>query len=184
MSDPSVSETNPPSGSPPSRPRRWQVVAGVVLALALIWVFWGRGGGGSEKKGATIPAAITLVTTDRDDLACATDKSVGKYRCEFRAPGTAWPDPPAPADRLAGYYTIEQKLYVIAGLFEQPALARRYADEEQRHLARDQRPRFVAKCQLTLVDHLKDFQTRWLKDGGWNHQDDAWVATASDCQVQ
>jgi hypothetical protein len=35
-----------------------------------------------------------------------------------------------------------------------------------------------------LVDHLKDFQTRWNKDGGWNHQDDTWVATPSDCRIQ
>ncbi len=39
-------------------------------------------------------------------------------------------------------------------------------------------------ARLKLVDHLKDFQTRWLKGGEWNHQDDAWVAIPSDCQVR
>ncbi len=101
---------------------------------------------------------------------------MGPYRCEFRAPGTPWPDAFAPVDKLAPYFTLDRKLYVIPGLFEQPAIAKRYADDEQRHLAREQRARFVATCRLKLVDHLKDFQTRWLKGGEWNHQDDAWVA--------
>ena len=42
----------------------------------------------------------------------------------------------------------------------------------------------MATCQLKLVDHLKDFQTRWVKTGEWGHQDEAWVAIASDCQVR
>ena len=185
MSDPAASEPReniPTASRPASRPRKPLVWAGAAVAILIVWGVWGRGG--APGRGGTIAAAITLVTTDHDDLACASDKAVGQYRCEFRAPGTPWPNAPAPADRLAGYYTVEQKLYVIPGLFEQPALAKRYADEEQRHIPHDQRPRFVATCQLKLVDHLKDFQTRWIKDGGWNHQDDAWVATPSDCRIQ
>ncbi len=181
MPDPSTSETTPPTAPPPSGKRGLMIFAGLAVVTIIVWAVVGRGGSG---RGGTVRAEITLVTTDRDDLACASDKSVGQYRCEFRAPGSPWPNAPAAADRLAGYFTVDQKLYVIPGLFEQPALAKRYADEEQRHLARDQRPRFVASCQLKLVDHLKDFQTRWLKTGEWNHQDDAWVATASDCQLR
>ena len=178
MPDPSASETSPQTSPRPPGKRGWLVFAGVAAVLLIVWMAWGRGSGG------TVLGAITLVTSDRDDLACASDKAVGRYRCEFRAPGTPWPDAPAPADRLAGYYTVDQKLYVIPGLFEQPALAKRYAEEEQRHLARDQRPRFVVNCQLKLVDHLKDFQTRWLKNGEWGHQDDAPVAIPSDCQIR
>ena len=81
------------------------------------------------------------------------------------------------------YYTVDQKLYVVPGLFEQPALAARYASEEPHKLPRDQRPRFSADCQLKVTDHLSNFQTRWLKDGGWNHQDEAPVAVASDCRI-
>jgi hypothetical protein len=182
MPDPSGSETNPQT-SPPSPRKRGPLVFMALVVVGLI--FWAVLGRGKESgRGSTIQAAITLVTADRDDLACASDKAVGRYRCEFRAPGTPWPDAPAPVDRLAGYYTVEQKLYVIPGLFEQPALAKRYADEEPRHVPRDQRPRFVATCQLKLVDHLKDFQTRWVKNGEWGHQDEAWVGIPSDCHIQ
>jgi hypothetical protein len=178
MPDPSTSET-PPQTTPPPPPskRGWLIFAGLAVVTIIVWAALGRGGGGTAR------AEITLVTTDRDDLACASDKAVGRYRCEFKAPGTPWPDAPAPADRLAGYFTVDRKRYVIPGLFEQPALAKRYADEEQRHLPHDQRPRFVATCQLKLVDHLKDFQTRWLKAGEFNHQDEAWVAVPSACEV-
>ena len=72
---------------------------------------------------------------------------------------------------------------MIPGLFEQPALAARYAQEEPHKLPRDQRPRFAASCHLKLLDHLHDFQTRWLKTGAWNHQDDAWVAIPSNCHL-
>jgi hypothetical protein len=151
-----------------------------VIALA-VWSFRGRHSGGTSSGNDT---SINLVTTDRDDLACASDKTFGRYRCEFRAPGVPWPDPPAPADRLAGYYTMDQKLVVIAGLFEQAALAARYAQEAPGKLPRDQRPRFSANCQLKTIDHLRDFQTRWIKTGDWNHQDDAPVAVPSGCKIQ
>ncbi len=181
MPDPSASETTPQSHQPASGKRGWLIFAGLAVVVFIVWTTWGRGSG--TGRGSTVQAEITLVTSDRDDLACASDKAVGPYRCEFRAPGTPWPDAFAPVDKLAGYFTLDRKLYVIPGLFEQPAIAKRYAEDEQRHLAREQRARFTATCRLKLVDHLKDFQTRWVKGGEWNHQDDAWVATASDCQV-
>jgi hypothetical protein len=156
----------------------WLGVAAAIVVVILLWSWLGRSGhGGTE-------VSINLVTTDRDDLACASDKTVGgHYRCEFKAPGVPWPDPPAPADRLAAYYTVDQQLYVIPALFEQQVLAARYGQEQGKNLPRDQRPRFAARCQIKVVEHLRDFQTRWLKTGGWNHQDDAPVAVASDCQI-
>jgi hypothetical protein len=179
--DPSPSE----SGQPLSRRPAWIVLAAVAVIAIAVWTLRGRSSGGSAGSATGAGSeAISLVTTDRDDLACASDKAFGRYRCEFRAPGVPWPDPPAPADRLAGYFTMDQKLMVVAGLFEQPALAARYAQEEPRKLPRDQRPRFSASCQLKVIDHLHDFQTRWLKTGDWNHQDDAPVAVPSDCKIQ
>jgi len=173
----STPSSAPPAGNgrSPSRRPVW-IAFGVVAVVVLAFSAW-RG----HREG--IAASITLVTTDRDDLACASEQRFGRYRCEFRAPGVAWPDPPAAADRLVGYYTVEQKLYVIPGLFEQPALAARYSSDESRTIPRDQRQRFAAACQLTVIDHMRNFQTRWLKTGDWGHQDEAAVATASDCRI-
>ncbi len=169
---------SPGTGQPRSR-RPTLVALGAVAVVVL--VFW-AGREYLASRGA-IDASISLVTTDRDDLACASEQRFGRYRCEFRAPGVPWPDPPAPADRLAAYYTVDQQLYVIPALFEQPALAARYASEEARKLARDQRPRFAAACQLKVRDHMRNFQTRWLKTGDWGQQAEAPVATPSDCHI-
>lgn len=180
-SDPDQAPENPAQPSnpaqPPSKRGPWTVVAAVVVIALVLWSWLGRRSHPAE-------ISINLVTTDRDDLACASEQSFGRYRCEFRAPGVPWPNPPAPADRLAPYYTMDQQLYVIPALFEQPALAARYASEEPKKLPRDQRPRFAAACQLKVIDHLKNFQTRWIKTGDWNHQDDAPVAIPSDCHIQ
>ena len=137
MPDPSASETTPQNHQPASGKRGWLIFAGLAVVVFIVWTTWGRGSG--TGRGSTVQAEITLVTSDRDDLACASDKAVGSYRCEFRAPGTPWPDAFAPVDKLAGYFTLDRKLYVIPGLFEQPAIAKRYAEDEQRHLAREQR---------------------------------------------
>jgi hypothetical protein len=157
------------------------MVVGVSFVAGLaLWSWRGRVPG----RGATIHAAINLVSTDRDDLACASDQSFGRRRCEFRAPRIRWPDPPAPADRLAAYFTLDGRLLIVPGLFEQPAVAARFAAEAASGLPRDLRHRFAASCRFELVDQLRDFHTRWLASGGWNHQDEAWVAIPSDCHVR
>jgi len=171
---PASTGTSPPASRRPA----WLGVAAAVLVVLALWNWFGRGGHGA------VEGSISLVTSDHDDLACASEQAFGRYRCEFRAPGVPWPDPPAPADRLAAYFTVEQKLYVVPGLFEQPALAARYAAEEPHKVPRDQRPRFSALCQLKVTDQMRNFQTRWVKTGGWNHQDEAPVAIASDCRIQ
>jgi hypothetical protein len=169
------SAPSPGNGQSLSRRPVWVAFAAVAVVVLAFWGWRGHRAG--------IPASITLVTTDRDDLACASEQRFGRYRCEFRAPGVVWPDPPAPADRLVGYYTVEQQLYVIPGLFEQPALAARYSSDESHKVPRDQRQRFAAACQLNVTGHMRNFQTRWLKTGDWGHQDEAPVATASDCRI-
>jgi hypothetical protein len=176
MTDSPDAPVSPGTSAPAPRRQRWLGVAVVlVVALALWWSLGGRGG---------IDASISLVTSDHDDLACASEQTFGRYRCEFRAPGVPWPNPPAPADRLAGYFTVEQKLYVIPGLFAQEVLASRYAAEEPRKVPRDQRPRFSAACKLKVTDQMRNFQTRWMKNGDWGHQDEAPVAIASNCRIQ
>jgi hypothetical protein len=163
-------------------PRRaaWVVVGASLVVGIGLWSWRGRVPG----RGATIQATISLVTTDRDDLACASGETFGQYRCAFRARGKPWPSAPAHADLLAAYYSINQQLLVIPGLFEQPAVAARYAAEEPRGLPRDMRPRFVATCRLELIGQLHHFQTRWLRTGDFNSQDEAWVAVPSDCRVR
>ena len=85
-----MSDSSPsPGGSPPvSRRPRWILWAAAVVVALAIWS-WRR----STDHGSSVDASINLVTTDRDDLACASERTFGRYRCEFRAPGIPWPDP-------------------------------------------------------------------------------------------
>jgi hypothetical protein len=177
-------KSGPSDGSraPRPLPRRaaWIVIAATVVVGIVLGSWRGRVPG----RGSTIDATVNLVTTDRDDLACASEETMGPYRCAFRAPGRPWPTGPARVDLLAAYYTVNQQLLVVPGLFEQPAVAARYAAEEPRGLPRDLRPRFIATCRFKLVGQLLHFQTRWLRSGGFNPQDQAWVAVPSSCQIR
>lgn len=157
-----------------TRARRSQwIVVGATAALGVaLWSWRGRVAG----PGTTIDAEISLVTTDRDDLACASDAVVRGHRCAFRAPGKPWSPAPRGADLLAPYYTTDQHLIVIAGLFEQPPLAARYAAEAPLRLPREQRPRFSARCRLKLVGRLPAFKSRWLAGADWASEDAVWVA--------
>jgi hypothetical protein len=163
------------------RPRgfEWVIVALAVLVAWKLWDWRGQTAG----PGKDTDAPITLVTSDREDLACGFGGSVGRYRCGFDANGKPWPDPPAAADRLAPYYTTNRQLYLIPGLFEQSALAKRYASELPSNVPRDKQKRFVARCQLHLVQKVDHFKTRWLAGAPFNDSDGAWVAEPTSCTV-
>jgi hypothetical protein len=157
----------------------WVIVAVAVLVAWKLWDWRGH----STGPGKDTDAPITLVTSDREDLACGFGGSVGRYRCAFDANGKPWPDPPAAADRLAPYYTTSRQLFLIPGLFEQSALAKRYASELPSNVPRDKQKRFVARCQLHLIQKVDRFKTRWLTGGDFNDTDGAWVAEPTSCVV-
>ena len=178
---PSTPDSSPSGASRPlpRGPAFIAVAASVVLGIAL-WSWRGHVPG----RGSTLEATVSLVTTDRDNLACASAQALGPYRCGLRAPGSPWPTPPARADLLAAYYTVNQQLLVIPGLFEQPALAARYAAERARGLPRDsaaplrrdlpvRAPRRAAPLPDPLAAHRR-----------LEPQDEAWVAVPSNCRVR
>lgn len=173
----------PPNPAPLPLPRpkfvRWVVLGIAVVVAGSLWSWRGNLTGPKDTD-----APITLITSDREDLACALDRAVGHYKCEFRAPGQAWPDAPAVKDRLAPFFTTDRQLYLLPGLFEQPALADRYRTEPPRGLPRDHLRRFVARCKLHLLEKVDaGLQTRWLASGTFGPSDGAWVAEPKDCKV-
>ena len=163
------------------RPRGFEwVLVGVAALIA--WKLWDWRGSVTG-PGKTTTAPITLVSADRDDLACAFGGTIaGKYRCEFDANAKPWPNPPAPGERLSPYFTTERQLYLIPGLFEQSALQKRYASDSSS--PRDQQKRFVARCELRLVEKVEKLKTRWLRGGDFNDADNAWVAEPKNCTVE
>ena len=169
-----------PAPLPLPRPKfvRWIVICIAAVVAASLWSWRGNVTGPKD-----VDAPITLITSDREDLACALNRAVGKYRCEFRGPGQVWPDAPAAKERLAPYFTTDRQLYLLPGLFEQPALADRYRTEPPRGLPRDHLRRFVARCKLHLIEKVDGLQTRWLAGSTFGPSDGAWVAEPRDCKV-
>ncbi|HEY4188337.1 MAG TPA: hypothetical protein VGP07_24905 [Polyangia bacterium] len=178
--EPTIPAAAPPAPLPVPRPRavKWLVVGIAAIVAGSLWSWRGKVGGAKP-----VDAPITLVTSDREDLACALDRAIGKYKCEFSAPGQRWSDAPAAKDRLAPYFTVDRQLYLVPGLFEQPALAARYQSESPQGRPRDKLRRFVARCKLRLVEKVDGLKTRWLVGGNFGPSDGAWVAEPEDCKV-
>ncbi len=159
--------------------REWLVVA---LALAAALPLW-RLRGKVDRAGVVVDAPITLITSDRENLSCALPRWVGRYRCEFQSPKRSWPGPLAPGDLLAPYDTVQQQMFLIPGLFEQPSLVARYAQEPPEGVPRDRLVRFVAHCKLRLVERVDEFQARWSRDWSWGPQAGVWVAEPVSCSL-
>jgi hypothetical protein len=175
-----ASSSGPAESRSSSRAAEWAIVAlGLLAALGLLnW----RGNVG--RPSTTVSAAITLITSDRDNLSCAMDRAVGPYRCAFVTPDRAWPEPVAPSQRLAPYVTVDRKLLLVPGLFEQPALAARYAAEPPEGVPRERLHRFSLRCELRLVERVDRFETRWSRNWPWGPQRGAWVAEPVDCRLE
>jgi len=169
----------PPLPVPKPQVVRWLIIGIAAIVAGSLWSW--RGKTAAQK---TVEAPITLITSDREDLACAMGKAVGQYKCQFRAAGQPWPEAPAAKDKLAPYFTTDRQMFLIPGLFEQPALAARYKSEPPTGKPRDQLKRFVARCHLRLVEKVEGFQTRWMSDATFGPGDAAWVAEPQDCKIE
>src|SRR5271170_3379518 len=89
----------------------WIVALGLCVAVGL----WNLRGDVS-RPGAVVSAAITLITSDRDNLSCAVDHLVGPYRCEFASPNKPWPGTLPRNELLAPYVTMDRQVLLVPGL--------------------------------------------------------------------
>lgn len=155
------------------------MVALAALFAVPLWLWRGKDVG----AGAVLEVPITLVTADKHELSCALDRPINGHRCAFSAPDVAWPDPPEPVHTLVQYFTTERRLFVIPGLFEQPAIAERYRSEPPQGRRPSRLKRFTAVCQLRLLEKVRGIHTRWAPNGDWGLSD-GWVAEPVSCQLR
>jgi hypothetical protein len=130
--------------------------------------------------GSTVAADITLITSDRADVDCAAATGIGEFRCGFSDENMPWNGDEA--KKLKPFYTTDRHLYLIPGLFMNPALQDRYKAEPP-NKPRDQLKRFTAKCNLKIAGKVGGTRVRWLASGTWSNPEEAEVATVVDCKV-
>jgi hypothetical protein len=140
-------------------------------------------------KGQVIDAGITLVTADAYGLSCASDTKIEGYHCGFKLAGTPWKSDDASADKpeniIAPYMTVDNVLFMIPGLFTQPVLKKRLADEPPSKFTREQleERRFTVTCKLKAVEQMKHFKVRWGSTQPFGDRDEAWLGTVTDCKL-
>jgi len=150
----------------------WALVLAAFALSVPLWLVKNRAVG----PGHVVEEPITLVPEDHGRLACMRERSVGRYSCEYRARALGRDASLHKADILAPYMTTERALYLVPGLFEQPAVAAYVS----RHV---EGARFTARCKLRLIEMVNDYELRFRGDSPWGKGQPAWVAEPVSCVV-
>ena len=183
-SDSSLASKTSSIGNPPCVAQTLLLLGGLVLALVL-WNIRGTSAVPRPavlKAGLTIDAPFTLVTVDRDNLSCAMPGDIAGYSCGYSAPNQPMQLVP-PAERtLSPYLTTDRQLYVVAGLFELPALKKRYEAEPPQGKPIPSLKRFTADCKIKLLGEV-DAHLRWAPEAAWGRPERVWVAVPIKCKV-
>lgn len=127
-------------------------------------------------------ANFTLVTSDRADVDCVAAKAIQGFHCGFSSETTPWQI--EEQTKLKPYYTADRHLYLVPGLFLQPAILSRYQGEVPDNKPREQLKRFTARCQIKVIGKLAGVRTHWLANSAWSNPEEVDVGLVSDCKVE
>lgn len=179
-----------------SIPKSTHIGVGVIAIALCSYIWWVTGDPAVLPKknqpelsqGTVIDAPITLVSADKRDLACASDLEFEGYHCAFKTSQEPWPDwdlsnAEIRKKTLSPYMTVDNIMFLIPGLFEDPAINERYQDDAPHSQSRDNLDRFTAQCKLKAVHQLEGVMVRWLPTGKWQGPHKVWIGEASNCQV-
>jgi hypothetical protein len=172
------------AATPPAARRfrkEWVLLLVAVAVAVTVIVFIGRPKG----PGSVVTEPITLISSDRDELACAASRTFGRYRCEFDSGGAARPAPVPDAERLVPVFTVERQMYLVPNLFSQSAVAARCNAEPPAGRSHDALKRFTARCELKLLERVGGaaFEVRWQRGDKFGQGLSAWVAEVIGCKV-
>jgi hypothetical protein len=160
----------------------------VVVGLILAAVLWGYRGSPSAvpapalEPGGIVDAPVTLVTADRHELACAMPDTIQGYACAWSGPDGKREPLPAPERVLAPYLTTSGRLFLIAGLFEQPAVSQRYERESPAGRKREELRRFTASCKLKLLGEV-EARAQFASGSPWGELQRVWAAAPAQCVI-
>jgi hypothetical protein len=176
--------TNATEARPPGASRRRVFIGlgvGAVVIIGAALAMQRTPGSPNSQPGSTVAADITLITSDRADVDCSAAGGVGAYRCGFSDENLPWHGDEQ--NKLKPYYTADRHLYLVPGLFLQPAVQARFKSEPP-DKPRDLLKRFTAKCNLKIAGKVGGVRVRWLSTGAWSNPEEVEVATVVDCKVE
>jgi hypothetical protein len=140
------------------------------------------------ETGKMVDVSITLITADASGLACSSDQQIGPMHCAFKADGRPWPkeegEAGSPENIIAPYMTVDNTLFLVPGLWTEPALAKRLVEEPPTKFDREQLRRFNANCKMKVEGKMNSFKVRWQPGTPWGDRDAAWVGRLSGCTLQ
>lgn len=153
----------------------------VVGGLSLLMVVLGaeRGGGPAAppkwNDGQTVEVDITLVSTDRTNLACASGTDIKGLHCGFESPNKRWTkgDPNDDKKTLRPYSTTNSINMLAAGVWSEPILEPSKVPDT----------RFSIKCKFTVAGKMPRADVRWKEGEGWNNVTDWYTGHVSDCKM-
>ena len=163
--------------------KRGKVFLGLAVAAVVIVsaYFATRRGALTPATGSATSAAITLVTSDRADVDCVSAKDLNGLRCGFSTEIANWQGDEQ--NKLKPFFTTDRRMYLIPGLFLEPAVAARYRSEPP-NKPREQLKRFTAQCQIKVIGKLAGVRTHWIANAAWSDPQDIDVATVSSCKIE
>ena len=143
------------------------------------------------KPGAVSNVRLTLITADYNLLDCASPTAVDGAHCAFKSQTEIWPrDATAPLDDnkasiIQPYRTVpDDKLILVAGLWNDPAVAMRLHREPPSSAPTKKLVRFVANCEMKFIGQLTDARLRWNPSADWVDEGAAMVARPESCRIE
>ncbi len=164
----------------------------LVGAIAVAFAYLGQMEGGSTSSGPprvewkekdTVKVAITLVTTDVNDLACASSDELEGLRCGFVAKNKRSPKGNKPRQDpqvLQPYTTVDRIQFMAAGLWQQPELKARLDKEDWSNPS----PRFTVHCKLDIKGKVDTASVRWKPEEGWYPANGWWAGSVTECKIK
>jgi hypothetical protein len=178
-----VTDNEQAAGSKAPGLSRGKIFLGLIVAAIIVFAGYYATRRISPNAAAilrTASADITLVTADRTDLGCVSQKGFQGYSCGFSTEIINWQG--EEKNKLAPYYTLDRHQYLIPGLFLEPAILVRYQSELP-NKPREQLRRFTAHCQIKIIGKLAGVRTHWLANSAWGNPEDIEVGTISGCKI-
>jgi hypothetical protein len=126
------------------------------------------------KEGDTVDVDITLVSTDKQDLACASGGDLKGLHCGYETQAKRWTkgDPNDEKKTLRPYSTTNGINFLAAGVWTDPALSGELP-----------KTRFAVTCKLNVAGKMPRADVRWHEGEGWNSVNDWYTGDVSACKL-